>query len=50
MPGHLFVRALQIRFIAIGASDADLRIVGHDDRGRGAVKLQRPDVTTEPVR
>jgi hypothetical protein len=29
--GHFLVRALQFRLVAIGAGDADLGVVGHDD-------------------
>lgn len=50
MGGEFFVRALQLRLIAVGAGDADPRVIRHEDRRGRPVILQRPHVACEPVR
>ena len=50
MPCELLVRALQDRLVAIGFGDADLGVIGDEDRRRAPRGRQRPDVRSQPVR
>jgi hypothetical protein len=47
--GHLLVRGVEVGLVAVGLGDARTEVVGHDDAGTAADRLEGVDVPPDPV-